>query len=58
MGLFTCRACQTTYVVTYHSEPSPREPRCEGCNEPLPDREGNEWLHYKRGAVIARFKDD
>ena len=56
MRLFTCRTCQTSYLVTYRSEPSAHEPHCEECDAPLPD-DGDDWLHYRRSS-IAGFEHD
>lgn len=55
--LFSCAACQTAYVVSRHSEPSPREPRRAECSEPLPDRIGEEWLHYQCSSVAAKAQN-
>ena len=52
--LFTCPTCQTSYRISRKSEPSDREPRCEECDEELPDNDGDEWLHYERSPVVTR----
>lgn len=53
---FTCPACHTVYAVTCKSKPAEREPRCEECDEPLPDQDADAWLHYTRSKVIvSRF---
>ena len=55
MSLFICKACRTAYAATSQSEPSAHEPRCEQCNEPLPDRDGEDWMHYRRSPVVVSY---